>query len=91
MFAILGDYRTYKNWQMLWDSYEDFGHKNVLEMIASFGGAKDVSGMDQFKNLLCWYAIEERAHEIADEIEEDENGLSYYPMHTTKLYLTGEK
>jgi len=45
-------------WQMLADDAEGLGHSHPLELIASFNGAENVWGDEQFKNLLVWYAAE---------------------------------
>jgi len=56
-------------WDMLWDTSRELGDDNILELIASFNGSKDVGSMDQFKNLLAWWAFEETARQIAYECE----------------------
>ena len=57
-------------WDLLEKEREEIGaHKSILEMIASFNGAKDVGSMDQLKNLLCWYAVEHFAREIVEGAE----------------------
>lgn len=56
-----------KHVEEIWDKldamYEDCGCKNILELIASFNGAKGVGSDYQFKNLLVWFYIEEIARE----------------------------
>ena len=68
-------YDTYKDeiWQMLWDDKEDLGSTHILELIASFNGAKDVGGDEQFKNLLVWYAAERLASRMVDEMEDEDD------------------
>lgn len=68
-------YDEYKDeiWQMLYDDAEDMGNANVLELIASFNGAKDVGSDDQFKNLLVWYAAEKIASRLVDETEDEDD------------------
>jgi hypothetical protein len=51
-------------WEMLHDDAEAMGHKDVLELIASFNGGKNVGSMTQLKNLLCWYAVERECNSI---------------------------
>ena len=46
-------------WAMLDDMASNFGSKNVLSLIAGFGGADSVSDDSTFKNLLSWAALEE--------------------------------
>lgn len=50
-------------WDMLEEDAESEG-KSALELIASFGGAKNVCSGAQFENLLVWYAAERVAHEL---------------------------
>lgn len=51
-------------WDMAVQDAEDMGCKNVAEMIAGFGRADMLSGLDQFKNLMVWYACEKLAREM---------------------------
>lgn len=44
-------------WEALYDDAEENG-QTILELIASFRGAKDVTSGYQFKNLLTWYMAE---------------------------------
>jgi len=54
-------------WEMAVDEAEEMGCKNVAEMIAGFGRADMLSGFDQFKNLMVWYACEKVAREMVDD------------------------
>jgi hypothetical protein len=56
-------------WDMLWEDSKDHGI-TAMELIAEFNGQKDVYTMTQFKNLLCWYAVERTCNEIINEAEE---------------------
>ena len=56
-------------WDLLHGEAEGCGFKSVLEMLASFNGAKDVGDLDELKNLLCWYAVEHFARKIVEEKE----------------------
>jgi hypothetical protein len=58
-------------WDMLWEDKMELGEKHILALISHFGGAKDVGSMEQFKNLLCWYAVERVCREIVDNGEAD--------------------
>ena len=49
------------------------GAKNVLEFIGGFNEADSVTGIDTFKNLLAWFALEEAAQVIVREQEEEED------------------
>jgi hypothetical protein len=53
-------------WDMAVEDASDMGHKNVAEMIAGFSRADMLEGLDQFKNLMVWYACEKIAREISD-------------------------
>jgi len=63
-------------WDLIEDDRESFGESDdILSFIASWNGAKNVGSMDQFKNLLVWYAQEVIGHHLIDEkveIDEDE-------------------
>ena len=59
-------------WDMLYQQMNDMGEtQNIMQFIAQFNGADNVGSDHQFKNLLCWYAVEEIAHELLGEIESD--------------------
>ena len=51
-------------WRMLEEDAEAQGHKNPFELIATFGGAANVSNDITFKNLIVWYAAERVAFEV---------------------------
>lgn len=51
-------------WEMLLEDAESMG-QNVFEMMAGFGGAKDVGSCQQFENLMTWYAAERVARELS--------------------------
>lgn len=53
-------------WEMAVDDAESMGCKNVAEMIAGFGRADMLGSLDQFKNLMVWYACEALARELED-------------------------
>jgi len=59
-------------WDMLHEEHENFGSNNILETIGQFNGAKNVDSLDQFKNLLAWYAVEETCRKLLDEKEQKE-------------------
>jgi hypothetical protein len=44
-------------WDMLHEDAEEQGI-SIVKLIASFNGGENVGSMDQFKNLLSWYAVE---------------------------------
>lgn len=57
-------------WDMAVEDANDFGSKNVCEMIAGFSRNDMIDGgLDQFKNLMVWYACEKVAREIDDAKE----------------------
>lgn len=58
-------------WQFLYEDSED-NDMNIPELIASLNGAKDVGSIEQFKNLLAWYAVERVAEMIVYEKESEE-------------------
>jgi len=58
-------------WDMLEEDTNQFGNDNILQTISQFNGAKNVGGLDQFKNLLAWYSVEETCRKILDEKEKE--------------------
>ncbi len=58
-------------WELLEEQAEEFGSANALELISSLNGAKDVANHVQFKNLLAWYAFENTAYQIQQEVEQE--------------------
>lgn len=58
-------------WDMLGNDAEEHGY-TIIELIKHFNGQKDVGSMDQFKNMLCWYAVEK----VCDEIVREETEAS---------------
>jgi|688.fasta_scaffold492842_2 hypothetical protein len=74
---------TYSECVELWEKYgqeiwdyaveqaEQLGCKNVAEMISSFKRADMLESLDEFYNLMVWYACEEIAREITDRQDED--------------------
>ena len=57
-------------WERLYEDGLAHG-QNILELIASFNGSKNVESDDQFKNLLVWYYIEQLANDKVN------NGVNY--------------
>lgn len=53
-------------WEMAVQDAEELGEKNVAAMIAGFSRADMLTGLDQFKNLMVWYACEKLSREITD-------------------------
>lgn len=54
-------------WEMAVEDAEGQGCKNVAEMIAGFKRSDMIDGgLDQFKNLMVWYACEKVAREYED-------------------------
>ena len=57
-------------WDLLEDHSQNYGSDNILEFIGGFNGAKHVGSLDQFKNLLTWWSVEETYHHLINEREE---------------------
>ena len=57
-------------WEMAVEDADDFGHDNVAQMIASFKRSDMLGDLNQFKNLMVWYACEKIAREMTDANEE---------------------
>jgi len=51
------------------DDAENMGYGNIEEMVSKFSRSDMLSTPEQRKNLLLWYMVERRAHEIEDEKE----------------------
>ncbi len=65
------DFHECEIWDMLNADMDEYGSSSILELLSNFNGAKDVGSMDQFKNLLAWYAVEREARLIIDEKENE--------------------
>ena len=52
------DQHSEEIWEWLYYTAEDFGEGSIPALIASFNGAKNVMGEQQFKNLLVWAYVE---------------------------------
>lgn len=61
-------YQSFKKdiWELAYEQMQEFGNSNILELIASLNGAKDVGSIE---NLMAWYGFEETARQIANELE----------------------
>lgn len=55
-------------WDMLHNDATD-QDITICELIAQFNGQSNVGSMHQFKNMLCWYAIERTCCELINEWE----------------------
>ena len=53
-------------WDMLYDMSEDQGF-SIPFLISDFNGARNVSDEDTFKNLLVWWAVEQKARELEQD------------------------
>jgi len=54
------------------DSRAETAEMEFFQFIGNLKGSEEVGGIDQFKRLLCWFAIEETAREIINGGQEDE-------------------
>jgi hypothetical protein len=61
-------YERYEDeiWAALDDDADSMGEPSALALVATFGGARDVSTDAQFRNLLVWYMAEREARRLAD-------------------------
>jgi hypothetical protein len=57
-------------WDMLYDMSEDQGF-SIPFLISDFNGSRNVSDEDTFKNLLVWWAVEQKAREIENDAEDE--------------------
>lgn len=53
-------------WEALNEDADDMG-QTPLELLASFGGANNVTSSVTFQNLMVWYMAERTARQIQDE------------------------
>jgi hypothetical protein len=60
---------------MAWEDAENFGYPNVVTFVASFGQADMADSIDGYKNLMAWYALETVCRRLADEREDEDEGL----------------
>jgi len=58
-------------WDLARESANEMGAKNVAAFIAGFRRAEMSESWDQFRNLMVWFAAEEYARQLVDEIEYD--------------------
>ena len=54
-------------WDLLEEQSQCYGYDNVLAFMASFNGAEHVGDLDQFKNLLAWWSVEETIRTLLNE------------------------
>lgn len=54
-------------WEVLVRMADDFGNKNVADLMAGFNRADMMHSVDGFKNLVVWAVAEEYAREMAGE------------------------
>lgn len=59
-------------WEIAYDFYKDCEASNLLECLGSLHGAKQVYGEDQFKNFMCWFAVDWVSREIVEDMEQRE-------------------
>ncbi len=59
-------------WDLVNEEMESYGETdNIVGFIACLNGAENVGSMDQFKNLLTWFAVETLVRRFTDELEND--------------------
>lgn len=61
-------YERFKSeiWEALSQDSDEFGCKNIFEMISGFGGASSVVSVEAFENLMTWYMAERTARNLID-------------------------
>jgi hypothetical protein len=52
-------------WDMAVEDASDIGYKNIAAMIAEFNRADMLETVNQFKNLMVWYACEKLANQLS--------------------------
>lgn len=59
-------------WDLIHTEMQSMGETdNMMQFIASWNGSDNVGSMDQFKNLLCWFAVETIVRQLSDALEEE--------------------
>lgn len=58
-------------WSLLAEMADSMGEKNIMSLIASFGGAQHICNEQTFKNLVVWAAVEELASQLVAETDEE--------------------
>lgn len=53
-------------WQMVNDSANEYGAKDIADFIGSFNRIDMAESFDGFKNLLVWFACEDLAYRSQD-------------------------
>ncbi len=66
--TALYDQHVEEIWDWLCESGDEQG-MTALELLATFGGQKDVGGPHQFKNLLVWAYVESVCCQMVAELE----------------------
>jgi hypothetical protein len=56
-------------WELLEEQADSMGSKNIMEFIGGFRQADQIQNLDNFKNLLAWFALEEAGRYLADQRE----------------------
>jgi len=57
-------------WELLEESAESMGCKNVMEMMSEFGRSDMAYNDEGFKCLCSWFALEEAGNWLEDHLEE---------------------
>jgi hypothetical protein len=57
-------------WASMGDIMDSLGCSTVLELLASFNGAKQVNNDSTFKNMMVWAYVEEIARNATEEQNE---------------------
>lgn len=60
-------------WELLEEEADALGEKNALALIGTFGGAKNVTDGQTFKNLLSWFTLEEIGRWL-ESVKESQEG-----------------
>lgn len=61
-------------WDLARETADSIGAENVADMIADFRRSDLLESWDQFRNLMVWFAAEEIARQLVDEIDSTYDG-----------------
>lgn len=56
-------------WEMAGECQQAGGYKTVLEFLATLNGAENADTVDQFENLMAWFAYEETTRKVAGMLD----------------------
>lgn len=56
-------------WDLILEAAQNNFSETLIEFLSDLAGSKNVGSLEQFKNLLCWFAVEQVCLEIQADRE----------------------